>query len=203
MENRPIVMPRIIHKPNEYLLVAWVLLSLAIVAMVICGVVLSTEGLPMTSLFVQGGLAALSAPLCGFFFLFGTAKITVDQDGIAVGIGKWYWQRCEAAQVRTIVKCRDNSRFQRVFLYVSAMSSEELEALGQQSMGKMPFIRHELVFREKKADWKDCCLGEGLQCKADAIRLEYTPERAQMLQELFPRAVFREGKLANDPVSPA
>lgn len=126
--------------------------------------------------------------------------VTINRDGITLRFGKIVIRHIAADEIQTIVKTRINGRIPFYPIRILTTPAEMLEAKGEQRLYKRRLIRNELKFRRNKSDWKDLCLREGLSLTG-GLWMEFTPERKQLLQEMFPNAAFREAKQYNDPPS--
>jgi len=185
------------NKPKEYLMMSGVGFLLCILFLLVV-LLPSLSELGMLGLLVLLGCFMGLSPVWLIFALQAFSRVTLCRSGITIGIGKQVRKQYTAAQICTIVDCNDHGKLKTRYLYVSPISSKELEQLGEQGLNKYRFGKEELSFRRGKSDWYDLCLGEGLGQTTDTIRFEYSPEREQLLKALFPDAEFRKGKVRTD-----
>lgn len=157
---------------------------------------------------VLGILLGIPVLFCVCFLLVPSfVRITVSPEGVRVSIGRFTLRQVAAGDIRTVVKSFVPGGRGRplIKLVISPVPVREMEADGERRLRKKAFVRDELKFREGRSDWGDLCLGArfgrwGCIWK-NTFWIEFTPERQQLLRELFPDAAHREAKRYNDPPS--
>lgn len=209
--NQTVSFARWVH-PWEYRLVALVLLFLYGL------LVWMNDGLyDKADVFLIVSLGVLFLFCIGYLVLPSFQRITVGPDGITLSLGQFVLRKIAITNIRTIVKHNAPSkRTPLVILLVSPIPVKEMEATGECELRKNPVIREELKFRKGRSDWGDLCLGGGfyrhglfrVKCVRnipawkDAIWMEFSLERQQLLQKLFAHAEYREAKRYYDPPCP-
>lgn len=141
-------------------------------------------------------------------------RVNISSQGVTMSLCGITLKKVDASELCTIVKTVTyNGRWHLETLTVFCVSSEEMEAYGEQRLQKNPLKKGELKFRDCHSDWGDVCMGVGfyrdpffkyespLGRWKSGIWLEYSPEREEVLRQAFPQAQYRVPKRYSDPPS--
>lgn len=189
---KPVAFPRMVER-WDYLLS--VLLLTVLGGAAICSFLLKGKPGDIV-LSVLTGLIVLGVDV--WLLLRVLPTVTVSAYGITLSIGKLVLKRVRTKDIQTVAKVYIRGRNPIVILCITPTSDTVIEEKGKEKLKKKPLVKESIKFRENKSDWPDVCLGEGLQM-IGKLWIEFTPERQQLLQKVFPNAAHREAKRYCDP----
>lgn len=186
----PITLPMMADR-KDYLLTA--LFMIILMGIVGISVIPSWEpvGKILMGLALGGALISVAATL----LRWGLTTVKLSEEGIEFYIGTVSYKKYRAEEIQTVAKLTTytGKGGTIIKLVIQTQPAEALEATGEQALRKKPFASQDLKFRENRPDWKNVCLDAGLR-KTGGSWIEYTPQRQQLLRELFPNASHLEAK---------
>ena len=149
----------------------------------------------LDSLAIAAIYFAITLFLVCIFLWAGFGRIVIDSNGVSEYVWRFQVANISKENIRSVVH-RSHPGYRGDWvqqLVITSDTVEEMIASGEQQAQKRLFVKHELPFLKRRADYAELMIGYW-RPKCKCIIIEFSVERQQILQDAFPSVEFQNGK---------